>query len=196
MRTFRQKVRQKCVPLGGKFGSKRQKGAPFTNKCVENAYPRAEIGLLRSPDLGQSLYSEGAILNPLSLLLLDFALPVANKLVLTSGRVRFCPCICRAPCSSRARRAHCAYRRVAPSALLNGAPSARWSYPVKNLPLAVFHSSLASAGRLALCAPEGRIAPIGASYPESVVSSRIDDHIPNRVSAIFTNCVNVCWKMI
>ena len=40
--------------------------------------------------------------------------------------------------------AHCAYRRVAPSALLNGAPSARWFYPEKNIPLAVFHSSLAS----------------------------------------------------
>ena len=79
----------------------------------------------------------------------------------------------------RARRAHCAYRRVAPSALLNGAPSARWSYPEKNLPLAVFHSSLASARRLALCAPEGRIAPIGASNPESHISSRIERLIPH-----------------
>ena len=84
----------------------------------------------------------------------------------------------------RARRAHCAYRRVAPSALLNGAPSARWSYPEKNLPLAVFHSSLASARRLALCAPEGRIAPIGASNRRRVLNrrrvilSRDDDLIP------------------
>ena len=80
--------------------------------------------------LGQRLEFWGAILNPLSLLLLDFALPVANKLVLTSDRVYVCACI---------------------------------------LP-----------GDLLFCAPEGRIAPIGASYPEWIILSRIGDLIPKR----------------
>ena len=80
--------------------------------------------------LGQPLEFWGAILNPLSLLLLDFALPVANKLVLTSDRVYVCACI---------------------------------------LP-----------GDLLFCAPEGRIAPIGASYPEWIILSRIGEFIPKR----------------
>ena len=33
---------------------------------------------------------------------------------------------------------------------------------------------------LLFCAPEGRIAPIGASYPESIILSRIGDFIPKR----------------
>ena len=65
-----------------------------------------------------------------SLLLVDFALPVANKLVLTSDRVYLFACI---------------------------------------LP-----------GDLLFCAPEGRIAPIGASYPEWIILSRIGDLIPKR----------------
>ena len=78
---------------------------------------------------GQGLCSEGAILNPLSLLLLDFALPVANKLVLTSDRVYLCACILPRDLFLRAFR---------------------------------------------------RIAPIGASYPESLILSRIGDLIPKR----------------
>ena len=35
-------------------------------------------------------------------------------------------------------------------------------------------------GDLLFCAPEGRIAPIGASYPESIILSRIGDLIPKR----------------
>ena len=80
--------------------------------------------------IAQHLYSDGEVLNPLSLLLLDFALPVANKLVLTSDRVYVCACI---------------------------------------LP-----------GDLLFCAPEGRIAPIGASYPEWIILSRIGEFIPKR----------------
>ena len=110
--------------------SKRQKCDPLSRKCVKNAYPRAEMGVIDLTQLAQRLDSERAILNPLSLLLLDFALPVANKLVLTSDRVYVCACI---------------------------------------LP-----------GDLLFCAPEGRIAPIGASYPESIILSRIGDFIPKR----------------
>ena len=98
MRTLRQKVRQQCEPLGRKSGSKRQKCLPFKRKCVKNAYPRAEIGLLHVTGIGQALESEGAILNPLSLLLLDFALAVANKLVLTSDRVYLYACITHEIC--------------------------------------------------------------------------------------------------
>ena len=79
--------------------------------------------------LGQPLESEGAILNPLSLLLLDLALPVANKLVLTSDRVYLCACILPRDLFLRAFR---------------------------------------------------RIAPIGASYPESLILSRIGGRIPKR----------------
>ena len=92
---------------------------------------------MRSTQPGQSLYSEGAILNPLSLLLLDLALPVANKLVLTSDRVYLYACITHEIC---------------------------------------------------FCAPEGRIAPIGASNRRRVLnrrrvsSSRNDDFIPKRLS--------------
>ena len=92
--------------------SKRQKCDPLSRKCVKNAYPRAEMGVIDITQISQGLEFEGAILNPLSLLLLDFALPVANKLVITSDRVKLFPCTCQAPCSLRARRAHCAYRRV------------------------------------------------------------------------------------
>ena len=122
--------RRKCNPLSKKSVSKWQKWQPFDRNSVENAYPRAEIGLLYLTRLGQRLEFWGAILNPLSLLLLDFALPVANKLVLTSDRVYVCACI---------------------------------------LP-----------GDLLFCAPEGRIAPIGASYPEWIILSRIGDFIPKR----------------
>ena len=52
MRTLRQKVRRKCVPLDRNSGSKRQKRKPFVKKCVEHAYPRAEIKLLRSTENG------------------------------------------------------------------------------------------------------------------------------------------------
>ena len=92
--------------------SKWQKWQPFNKNSVENATPRAEMEVIDPPVTGQPLESEGAILNPLSLLLLDLALPVANKLVLTFDRVRLFPCTCQAPCFLRARRAHCAYRRV------------------------------------------------------------------------------------
>ena len=37
---------------------------------------------------------------------------IPKKKKLTAGRVSLFPCICQAPCSLRARRAHCAYRRV------------------------------------------------------------------------------------
>ena len=47
---------------------------------------------------GQSLEFGGAILNPLSLLYLDLALPVANKLVLTSDRVYLYACITHEIC--------------------------------------------------------------------------------------------------
>ena len=110
--------------------SKWQKWQPFARNSVENAYPRAEKGVIDAAHLGQPLESEGAILNPLSLLLLDLALAVANKLVLTSDRVYVCACI---------------------------------------LP-----------GDLLFCAPEGRIAPIGASYPEWIILSRIGEFIPKR----------------
>ena len=67
-------------------------------------------------------------------MLVHFALPVANKLVLTSDRVYLCACILPrdlllrafrriAPIGARLRRP----LNGAPSALLNGAPSARWS---------------------------------------------------------------------
>ena len=46
----------------------------------------------------------------------------------------------------------------------------------------MFDSTLASARRLALCAPEGRIAPIGASNRRRVVLSRNDHLIPNSTS--------------
>ena len=65
-------MRRKCVPLSRKSGSKRQNHVPFIKKCVENAYPRAEIGCLGLPVPGQTLEFWGAILNPLSLLLLYY----------------------------------------------------------------------------------------------------------------------------
>ena len=48
--------------------------------------------------------------------------------------------------------------------------------------LAVSDSSLASAGRLALCAPEGRIAPIGASRLRRSLTARLrrDGLIPKK----------------
>ena len=92
--------------------SKWQKWQPFARNDVENWTPRAEMKAIDLTRPGQGLEFEGAILNPLSLLLLDFALPVANKLVPTSGRVKLFPCTCQAPCFLRARRAHCAYRRA------------------------------------------------------------------------------------
>ena len=110
--TVRTKMRQTCVPFGRNSMSNMQKWQPFIRKCVENAYPRAEMGVIDPPQTGQGVGFGGAILNPLSLLLLDFALPVANKLVLTFDRVRLFPCTCQAPCFLRARRAHCAYRRA------------------------------------------------------------------------------------
>ena len=121
--------------VGGMGG---QKCDPLSRKCVENATPRVEKGVIDITELSQPLESEGAILNPLSLLLLDLALPVANKLVLTSDRVYLCACI-----------------------LL---------------------------GDLFFCAPEGRIALIGASNRRRVLnrrrvsSSRNDDLIPKRLS--------------
>ena len=87
------------------------------------------MGVIDITRRSQSLCSEGAILNPLSLLLLDLALPVANKLVLTSDRVYIYACITHEIC---------------------------------------------------FCAPEGRIALLGASYPESIILSRIGDLIPKR----------------
>ena len=60
--------------------SNMQKWQPFVRKCTKNAHRRAEIGCLDSTVPGQRLEFWGAILNPLSLLLLDLALPVANKL--------------------------------------------------------------------------------------------------------------------
>ena len=107
-----------------------QKWQPFSKNIVKNLTPRVEMEVIDTAHLGQTPCSERAILNPLSLLLLDFAPPVANKLVLTSDRVYLCACI---------------------------------------LP-----------GDLLFCAPEGRIAPIGASYPESNILSRIGDLIPRR----------------
>ena len=90
-------MRQKRVPLARKSASKRQKRVPLSKKCVENAYPRAEMTVIDLTQTGQGLVSEGAILNPLSLLLLDFALPVANKLLLMSFRAYLCACICLVP---------------------------------------------------------------------------------------------------
>ena len=108
-----------------------QKWQPFEINDVENAYPRAEMEVIDPAQTGQHLCSEGQVLNPLSLLLLDFALPVANKLVLTSDRVYLCAC---------------------------------------TLPRDVFLRAFR------------RIAPIGASYPEWIILSRIGDLIPNRIS--------------
>ena len=78
--------------------SKWQKWQPFVRNSVENAYPRGEMGVIDLTGPGQGLCSEGAILNPLSLLLLDFALPVANKLVLTSDRVYLYACMTHEIC--------------------------------------------------------------------------------------------------
>ena len=128
MATLRMKLRQKCNPLSKKSVPNLQKLHPFNKNSVRNATPRAEIMRLHLTGLGQPLEFWGAILNPLSLLYLDFALPVANKLVLTSDRVYLCACI---------------------------------------LP-----------GDLLFCAPEGRIAPIGASYPELIILSSIGALIP------------------
>ena len=47
---------------------------------------------------------------------------------LTSGSVSLSPCICLAICSSRARRAHCAYRRVL--SRTDSAPAARTVAPI------------------------------------------------------------------
>ena len=94
------------------FDVEHAKMATVRQKMHKNAHRRAEIGCLDLTQPGQGLEFWGAILNPLSLLLLDFALPVANKLVLTFDRVRLFPCTCQAPCFLRARRAHCAYRRA------------------------------------------------------------------------------------
>ena len=70
--TVRTKMRQKCAPFGRNSMSNMQKWQPFVRKGVENAYPRAEIGFLRLTVLAQSWDSEGQVLNPLSLLLLDW----------------------------------------------------------------------------------------------------------------------------
>ena len=40
--TLSTKVRRKRLPLGRKFGSKRQKRVPLARKCFKNAYPQAE----------------------------------------------------------------------------------------------------------------------------------------------------------
>ena len=48
--------------------------------------------------------------------------------------------------------------------------------------LAVFHSALASARRLVLCVPEGRIAPIGASNRRRVLNAR---RVLNRRRVLF-----------
>ena len=69
--TLKQKVCQKHEPLDRKSASRRQKRVPLGKKCVRNATPRAEIGSLYVTVPGQALDSEGAILNPLSLLLLE-----------------------------------------------------------------------------------------------------------------------------
>ena len=87
---------------------KLQKWQPFARNDVENAYPRAEMKVIDITVPGQSLEFGGAILNPLSLLLLDLALPVANKLVLTSDRVCLCACILPRDLFLRA------FRRIAP----------------------------------------------------------------------------------
>ena len=70
MLTLREKVRQKCDPSSKKSMSKWQKWQPFNNNNVENATPRAEMEVIDPPVPGQRLEFEGAILNPLSLLLL------------------------------------------------------------------------------------------------------------------------------
>ena len=95
--------------------------------------------VLHLADPGQGLGSEGAILNPLSLLLLDLTRPSPiNSVAFTSGRVSLCPCICRAICSLRARRAHCAYRRVL--SRTDSAPAARNIAPVgASIPHRLFH---------------------------------------------------------
>ena len=110
---------------GRRFTCKQSARALRFTRNIEG--PQEVIDLTEN---GQPLEFWGAVLNPLSLLLLDPALPVANKLVLTSDRVYLCACI---------------------------------------LP-----------GDLLFCAPEGRIAPIGASYPEWIILSRIGDLIPKR----------------
>ena len=68
MLTLREKVRQKCDPSSKKSMSKWQKWQPFNKNNVENATPRAEMGAMFLTVPGQRLGSEGAILNPLSLL--------------------------------------------------------------------------------------------------------------------------------
>ena len=72
MLTLREKVRQKCDPSSKKSMSKWQKRQPFNKNSVENATPRAEMEVIDSTDLAQRLEFGGAILNPLSLLLLTF----------------------------------------------------------------------------------------------------------------------------
>ena len=58
--------------------------------------------------------------------------------MLTSDRVSFSPCICLAICSLRARRAHCAYRRVL--SRTDSAPAARNIAPVgASIPHRLFH---------------------------------------------------------
>ena len=51
MRTLKQKV---DVEPRGVAGGGGQKRVPLGRKCVENAYPRAEIGLLDLTQIGQS----------------------------------------------------------------------------------------------------------------------------------------------
>ena len=92
--------------------SKLQTWQPFIKNSDGNAYPRAEMKAIDITRPGQGLEFEGAILNPLSLLLLDLALTVANKLVLTSDRVYLCACILPRDLFFARLSAHCAYRRV------------------------------------------------------------------------------------
>ena len=66
--------------------------------------------------------------------------PVAHKLGCAYLWPCFslCPCICRAICSLRARRAHCAYRRVL--SRTDSAPAARNIAPVgASIPHRLFH---------------------------------------------------------
>ena len=73
--TVRTKMRQKCVPFGRNSMSNMQKWQPFVRKCVKNAYPRAEMGVITITVIGQGLEFGGAILNPLSLLYLNLPRP-------------------------------------------------------------------------------------------------------------------------
>ena len=98
--------------------------------------------------------------------------------MLISFRAYLCACILpRASLTSahsRLRRSwpHLIPKRQRAFGALNGAYRRVYSETLSLL--AVFDSDLASARRLAFCAPEGRIALIGASNRRRVVLSRND----------------------